>query len=197
MNESPEERVRSSEKKLGEGHRVIAFPRSLKPAPMTQAELETMKTAEKEIKDNLLMVCEPEVSLELSCKEDDAALTFNKLSPEEERVIIHKGTGPPGSGKYNKFYKTGAYRCRRCNTSLFKSSAKFDSGYGWPSFEDALPGAVKEIPDADGRRVEIVCATCGGHLGHVFRGEHFTPKETRMCVNSISIDFKPEMEAKK
>jgi peptide-methionine (R)-S-oxide reductase len=197
MNEPPEESVRSSEKKLGEGRRVISFPRSLRPASMTQAELETVKTAEKGIKDNLLMVYEPDVSLELSRKEDDAALKFNKLSPEEERVIIHKGTEPPGSGKYNKFYKKGAYRCRRCNTPLFMSSAKFDSGCGWPSFDDALPEVVTKIPDADGRRVEIVCATCGGHLGHVFRGEHFTPKETRMCVNSISIDFKPEMEAKK
>jgi peptide methionine sulfoxide reductase msrA/msrB len=96
----------------------------------------------------------------------------------------------PFSGKYDGFYETGTYNCRKCNTPLFSSTAKFDSGSGWPSFDDTLAGAVKEIPDADGRRVEIVCATCGGHLGHVFHGEQITPKSTRHCVNSVSLDFK-------
>nr|WP_076005049.1 methionine-R-sulfoxide reductase [Dehalogenimonas formicexedens] len=137
------------------------------------------------------------MSLELSRKDEDEAKAFNKLTPEEERILIHKGTEPPGTGKYNDFFKEGTYRCKRCNTPLFSSDTKFDSGCGWPSFDDALPGAVKEIPDADGRRTEIVCAACGGHLGHVFRGEHKTPRDTRMCVNSLSIDFKSEKEQKK
>ena len=194
MKESRDERLHSLQTELGEGKRVSAFPRRLKPASMTAKELEVLKTAEEELRDSYLLVYEPDTSLELSRKEEDQSSTFNKLTPEEERVIVHKGTEPPGSGKYNKFYKHGTYRCRRCNTPLFKSDAKFDSGCGWPSFDEALPGSVKEIPDADGRRVEIVCAACGAHMGHVFRGEHQTPKDTRMCVNSISIDFKPETE---
>jgi peptide methionine sulfoxide reductase msrA/msrB len=97
----------------------------------------------------------------------------------------------PFSGKFNSFYEDGIYICKKCNAPLFKSEDKFNSGSGWPSFDDTISGAVKEILDADGRRVEIVCANCGGHLGHVFRGEQFTPKSTRHCVNSISLNFKP------
>ena len=197
MTTSREECLRSLEKQIGEGKRVIAFPRSLKPATITPKELEVLKTAEEELQDSFLLVYEPDMSLELSRKDEDLASTFNRLTPEEEQVIVHKATEPPGSGKYNKFFKPGTYRCRRCNAPLFKSDAKFDSGCGWPSFDDAIPGAVKEIPDPDGRRVEILCSACGGHLGHVFRGEHKTPKDTRMCVNSISIDFVAKQENKK
>ncbi len=118
-------------------------------------------------------------------------MKFNELNPEEIRVIENKGTEMPFSGEYDGFYEAGTYNCKKCNTPLFSSTDKFNSGSGWPSFDDTLPNAVKEIPDADGRRVEIVCATCGGHLGHVFRGEQITPKSTRHCVNSISLDFKP------
>jgi peptide-methionine (R)-S-oxide reductase len=197
MPESRDRWLKSLETELGEGKRVIAFPRSLKPSTMTSKELEAVKTVEDELKDTILVVYEPDMSLELSRKSEDEALTFNKLTPAEERVIIHKDTEAPGSGKFNKFFENGVYRCRRCNTPLFKSETKFESGCGWPSFDDALPGAVKELPDADGRRVEIVCAACGGHLGHVFRGEHKTAKDTRMCVNSLSIDFNSEKGKKK
>ena len=118
-------------------------------------------------------------------------MKFNELTPEEIRVIENKGTEMPFSGKYDGFYEAGIYNCKKCNTPLFSSTDKFNSGSGWPSFDDTLPNAVKEISDADGRRVEIVCANCGGHLGHVFEGEQITPKSTRHCVNSVSLDFKP------
>lgn len=117
-------------------------------------------------------------------------MNYNELTPEEIYVIENKGTEMPFSGQYNKFYKDGTYLCRKCNTPLFASEDKFDSGSGWPSFDEAIPGAVREVPDRDGRRVEIVCANCGGHLGHVFRGEQMTPKNTRHCVNSLSLGFK-------
>ena len=189
MTATNNERLRSLEEQIGQGKRVIAFPRGLKPALMTPQQVEMLKTAEAEVQDSVLMVYEPDMSLELSRKAEDEAAVFNKLTPDEERVIVHKATEPPGSGRYDKFYKKGTYACRRCNTPLFKSDAKFDSGSGWPSFDDAIPGRVKEVPDADGRRTEIVCAACGAHLGHVFRGEHKTNKDTRHCVNSLSLEF--------
>ncbi len=118
-------------------------------------------------------------------------MEFNKLTPEEERVIVHKGTERPFTGEYNSNKETGTYVCRRCNTALYKSHDKFDSHCGWPSFDDELPGAVKHLPDADGRRIEIVCTNCDAHLGHVFKGEQLTAKNTRHCVNSISLKFIP------
>ncbi|MHC4111494.1 MAG: bifunctional methionine sulfoxide reductase B/A protein [Planctomycetota bacterium] len=121
---------------------------------------------------------------------------YNKLTPEEERIIIHKGTEPPFSGKFDKHYEKGVYTCRRCGAELFESSSKFKSYCGWPSFDDQIGGSVKQQPDADGRRTEIICAQCDAHLGHIFLGERYTPKNTRYCVNSISMDFGPRRKQK-
>lgn len=115
-----------------------------------------------------------------------------RLTKEEENVSVNKGTETPFTGKYFAFWERGIYICKRCGVKLYRSENKFEANCGWPSFDDEIPGAVKRLPDPDGTRTEIQCANCGAHLGHVFMGEGFTEKNTRHCVNSISMDFIPD-----
>ena len=116
---------------------------------------------------------------------------YNKLSTEEERIIVHKGTEAPFSGEYNDFFEKGFYHCKRCNARLYSSDDKFTSACGWPSFDDEIKGAVKRQIDVDGIRTELLCANCGAHLGHIFEGEGVTEKNIRHCVNSVSLIFVP------
>ncbi len=119
---------------------------------------------------------------------------WNKLTKAEERIIVYKGTEPPFTGEYEDNFRKGTYVCRRCNSPLYRSENKFDAHCGWPSFDSEIPGAVKRSVDADRVRTEILCTNCGAHLGHVFYGEGFTNKNTRHCVNSISMKFIEEGE---
>ena len=122
----------------------------------------------------------------------DTTMKFNELTEYEKSIIEGKGTERPYSGIYYKNNEPGTYLCKKCNSPLYRSADKFDAHCGWPSFDDEIPGAVKRTLDADGMRTEITCAKCGAHLGHVFVGEGLTPKNTRYCVNSVSLNFVPE-----
>lgn len=121
--------------------------------------------------------------------------SYNPLSAEERYVIEFKGTEPPFTGEYDDFFEPGVYVCRRCSAELYRSTDKFQAHCGWPAFDQEIPGAVKHLPDPDGIRIEIECANCGGHLGHVFSGEGFTATNTRHCVNSLSMKFVPAENA--
>ncbi len=129
--------------------------------------------------------------------EKNDTMKYNELTDFEKYVILEKGTERPFTGKYDKFYENGTYVCKRCGAALYHSSDKFNSGCGWPSFDDEIEGAVLKTLDADGRRMEITCNNCGAHLGHVFYGEGFTDKDTRHCVNSVSLEFIPIDKSKK
>ncbi|CAA6800323.1 MAG: Peptide methionine sulfoxide reductase MsrB (EC [uncultured Sulfurovum sp.] len=117
-------------------------------------------------------------------------MAYNELTEEEKNIILNKGTEKSFAGKYWNHYEEGTYTCRQCNAELFSSDTKFDSFTGWPSFDEAFEGSVTEVPDADGRRIEVICSNCKGHLGHVFKGEGITETSTRHCINSVSLGFK-------
>ena len=147
----------------------------------------------------LILSCQPKADKQLAAVNANATSAvdskgYNKLTAEQEEVIVNKGTERPYSGEYVKDMGEGLYTCARCNEALYTSKTKFDGHCGWPSFDEEIEGKVKRIPDPDGMRTEIVCVKCNAHLGHVFVGEGFTAKNTRHCVNSVSLKFIPAAE---
>jgi len=141
-----------------------------------------------------ICACRAQETKQSSVSNKSNAMEYNKLTLQEERVLVNKATDRPFTGDYYNKNDNGIYICRRCNNPLYNSEDKFDSHCGWPSFDDEIEGAVKRVPDADGYRTEIICMNCGGHLGHVFLGEGFTEKDTRHCVNTSSLRFVPKSD---
>jgi len=139
----------------------------------------------------VMMNCSGNSQVILQEQKNDTIMKYRTLNEFEQYVILNKGTERPFSGEYTDLFEEGVYACKQCGAELYTSQHKFHSGCGWPAFDNELPGAVLRVPDADGKRTEIVCATCKGHLGHVFEGERFTPTNIRHCVNSVSLVFKP------